>query len=349
MEKNKELRDWLNLLIRPGFYVEEGRITQVNAAAQGLLLEPGMDIGPLITSGLESYQNFQTGCLYVQLTLSGMAFHGCVTKDQAADVFILDADAGDTALQALSLAARELRSPLSAVMHGVQAMREENNPQAAALNRGLYQLLRLVGNMSDAGRTPGNARMETADLTAFFDELFEKTAVFAQAAGIRLEYQGLSKPLLCLADRELLERAVLNLLSNAFKFTPKGGTVRVTLFAGGTSLRLSVWDSGPGIAQEIQGNLFSRYLRQPGIEDSRFGLGLGMVLVRSAAAAHGGAVLIDQPEGWGTRVTITVALRREKAEVLRSPTMRIDYAGERDHALTELSDCLPVSLYKKEI
>ena len=349
MEKNKELRDWLNLLIRPGFYVEEGRITQVNAAAQGLLLEPGMDIGPLITSGLESYQNFQTGCLYVQLTLSGMAFHGCVTKDQAADVFILDADAGDTALQALSLAARELRSPLSAVMHGVQAMREENNPQAAALNRGLYQLLRLVGNMSDAGRSPGNARMETADLTAFFDELFEKTAVFAQAAGIRLEYQGLSKPLLCLADRELLERAVLNLLSNAFKFTPKGGTVRVTLFTGGTSLRLSVWDSGPGIAQEIQGNLFSRYLRQPGIEDSRFGLGLGMVLVRSAAAAHGGAVLIDQPEGWGTRVTITVALRREKAEVLRSPTMRIDYAGERDHALTELSDCLPVSLYKKEI
>ena len=349
MEKNKELRDWLNLLIRPGFYVEEGRITQVNAAAQGLLLEPGMDIAPLITSGLESYQNFQTGCLYVQLTLSGMAFHGCVTKDQAADVFILESDTGDTALQALSLAARELRSPLSAVMHGVQAMREENNPQAAALNRGLYQLLRLVGNMSDAGRTPGNARMETADLTAFFDELFEKTAVFAQTAGIRLEYQGLSKPLLCLADRDLLERAVLNLLSNAFKFTPKGGTVRVTLFTGGTSLRLSVWDSGPGIAQEIQGNLFSRYLRQPGIEDSRFGLGLGMVLVRSAAAAHGGAVLIDQPEGWGTRVTITVALRREKAEVLRSPTMRIDYAGERDHALTELSDCLPVSLYKKEI
>lgn len=349
MEKNKELRDWLNLLIRPGFYVEEGRITQVNAAAQGLLLEPGMDIAPLITSGLESYQNFQTGCLYVQLNLSGTTFQGCVTKDGSADVFTLESETGDTALQVLSLAAQELRTPLSAIMHGVQAFSEENNPQAAALNRGLYQLLRLVGNMSDAVRWPGNARMETADLTAFFDELFEKTAVFAQAAGIRLEYQGLPKPLLCLADRDLLERAVLNLLSNAFKFTPKGGTVRVTLFTGGTSLRLSVWDNGPGIAQEIQGNLFSRYLRQPGIEDSRFGLGLGMVLVRSAAAAHGGAVLIDQPEGWGTRVTLTIALRRETTGVLRSPTMRIDYAGERDHALTELSDCLPVSLYKKEI
>lgn len=349
MEKKKESRDWLNLLIRPGFYVEASRITWVNAAAQSLLLDPGMDIAPLITSGLESYQNFQSGCLYVQLTLSGTTFQGCVTKDGSADVFTLESETGDTALQALSLAARELRTPLSAVMHGVQAFSEENNPQAAALNRGLYQLLRLVGNMSDAGRCPGNARMETADLTAFFDELFEKTAVFAQAAGIRLEYQGLSKPVLCLADRDLLERAVLNLLSNAFKFTPKDSTVRVTLFTGGTSLRLSVWDSGPGIAQEIQGNLFSRYLRQPGIEDSRFGLGLGMVLVRSAAAAHGGAVLIDQPEGWGTRVTMTIALRRETAGVLRSPTMRIDYAGERDHALTELSDCLPISLYQKEI
>jgi len=234
-------------------------------------------------------------------------------------------------------------------MHGAQALRAENNPQAAVLNRGLYQLLRLVGNMSDAGRSLGNARMETTDLTAFFDELFEKTAVLAEAAGIRQEYQGLSRPLLCLADRELLERAVLNLLSNAIKFTPKGGTVRVSLAAGGRSLRLSIWDSGPGISEDIRGSLFSRYLRQPTIEDSRFGLGLGMVLVRSAAAAHGGAVLIDQPEGWGTRVTMTMALRRENTGVLRSPAMRIDYAGERDHALTELSDCLPVSLYQKEI
>ena len=349
MEKKKESRDWLNLLIRPGFCAEENRITWVNAAAQGLLLEPGMDVESLITSGLESYQDFRTGCLYVQLTLSGTAFHACVTKDGSADVFVLDADAGDTALQALSLAARELRTPLAAVMHGVQALDVAANPQAAALNRGLYQLLRLVGNMSDAGRAPGSARMETADLTAFFDELFEKAAVLAEAAGIVLEYQGASRPVLCLADRDLLERAVLNLLSNAIKFTPKGGTVRASLLAGGKSLRLSICDSGSGIGEDIRGSLFSRYLRQPGIEDSRFGLGLGMVLVRLAAAAHGGAVLIDQPEGWGTRVTMTIALRRESAGILRSPTMRIDYAGERDHALTELSDCLPVSLYQKEI
>jgi len=351
MEEKKESRDWLNLLIRPGFYVEDGRITRVNTAAQGLLLEPGMEIEPLVTSGLESYQGFQAGCLYVQLSLSGTAFHACVTKDGDADVFVLDADTGDTALQALSLAARELRTPLAAVMHGAQALGSDasESPQAAALNRGLYQLLRLVGNMSDAGRTPGSARMETTDLTAFLDELFEKTGVLAESAGITLEYQGLTKPVLCLVDRDLLERAVLNLLSNAMKFTPKGGTIRASALVSRKSLRLSICDSGSGIGADVRGSLFSRYLRQPGIEDGRFGLGLGMVLVRAVAAAHGGAVLIDQPEGWGTRVTVTIGLRRETAGVLRSPTMRIDYAGERDHALTELSDCLPASLYKKEI
>ena len=73
-----------------------------------------------------------------------------------------------------------------------------------------------------------------------------------------------------------------------------------------------------------------------------------MGLVRSAAAAHGGAVLIDQPAGCGTRVTLTLALRKNEPGMLRSPVMRVDYTGERDHALVELSDCLPAELYGKE-
>ena len=112
-------------------------------------------------------------------------------------------------------------------------------------------------------------------------------------------------------------------------------------------LRLSICDRGSGISQNLLGSVFSRYLRQPCIEDSRYGLGLGMVLVRSAAANHGGAVLIDQPEGCGTRVTMTMAIRQNTAGVLRSPVIRVDYAGEQDHALIELSDCLPASLYEK--
>ena len=95
-------------------------------------------------------------------------------------------------------------------------------------------------------------------------------------------------------------------------------------------------------------NVFTRYQRQPGIEDSRFGIGLGMVLIRNAAAAHGGTVLIDQSQGSGTRVTLTIKVQQNPSNTLRSPVLRVDYAGERDHCLLELSEILPAHLYKSE-
>ena len=64
--------------------------------------------------------------------------------------------------------------------------------------------------------------------------------------------------------------------------------------------------------------------------------------------AGGGTVLIDQPHGTGTRITLTLAIRQGQSEV-HSGLLYPDYSGEMDHALIELSDCLPSSLYEKEI
>ena len=353
MEEKKEAPDMLDLMIRPGFYVKNNEIVRLNAAAQGLLLSPGMDVRPLILSGLEEYLAFQEGCLYLKLSLSQSGIGACVTKSGDFHVFVLESEAGDGALQALALAARELREPLSAIMVSTNALRRkeadpENASQTALLNRGVHQLLRLIGNMSDAGRMSAFSQQEVTDVCAVFEEVFEKAAALAESLEISLTYEGPARSVLCLADRDQLERAVLNLLSNALKFTPKGGKITAKLTQSGKMLRLSICDNGCGIAQNQMGSVFSRYLRQPCIEDSRFGLGLGLVLVRSVAANHGGAVLIDQPEGCGTRVTMTIAIRQNTTGMLRSPVMRVDYTGEQDHALVELSDCLPASLYKKE-
>ena len=72
-----------------------------------------------------------------------------------------------------------------------------------------------------------------------------------------------------------------------------------------------------------------------------------MVLVQSAASEHQGTVLVDHPEGAGTRVTMTIAIRQNGASLLRSNTLSVDYAGEQDHALIELSEFLPPELYEK--
>ena len=346
MEEMNGAPDLLDLMVQPGFYVENFIIVRLNPAAEGLLLQPGMDIRPLIESGLEEYLTFQEGCLYLRLRLHQKGIGASVTKQNGVDTFLLDTQECDSALQALSLAARELRDPLASIIVSTSTLQGED-AQLALLNRGIHQLLRIIGNMSDAGRIPSETRQETTEMNALFEEIFEKAAVLASAAGVTIRFQGLKPPVWSLADREQLERAVLNLISNALKFSPAGGSIDASLTKTGKMLRFSIRDNGPGFSQNLLGSVFSRYLRQPCIEEGRYGLGLGMVLVRTAAACHGGAVLIDQSEG-GARVTMTMAIRQNDTGILRSPVLRVDYAGEQDHALVELADCLPAELYKKE-
>ena len=348
MEEKNATPDLLDLMIQPGFYVENDIITRLNTTAEGLFLATGMDVRSIITSGLEEYEAFAGGCLYLRLKLAGNETGASVIRQEGRNVFLLDAQSSDSALQALSLAARALREPLAAIMVSAGSLTQANEAPMAQLNRGVHQMLRILGNMSDAGRIPSASQQETTDISALFSEIFEKAAALAEAAGVTIRYRGPEQPVMCLADREQLERAALNLISNALKFAPAGGTIDASLTKAGNVLRFSIRDDGPGFAQNLLGSAFNRYLRQPRIEDGRNGLGLGMVLVRTAAASHGGAVLIDQPEGGGARVTMTIAIRQNTTGILRSPILRVDYTGEQDHALVELADCLPAELYAKE-
>ena len=347
MELQKDNLGMLDLMIRPGFCVKENKIIKCNRAAQGLFLTEGDDILPLLHIGREEYEAFTSGCLYLTLRLNGQDFGASVTRMEDGDVFILDQEADQGELQAMALAARELREPMANVMISAdKLLRSLDTPDAARLNQGLYQLLRIIGNMSDAAKYTVSSRQEIRNICAFMASVFEKATVLAGHAGIRLCYEGCEETIYCLMDEEQLERAVLNVLSNAIKFTGPGGTIRASLVRCGRSMRLSIADTGSGIAEDIMHNVFRQYLRQPGIEDGRRGIGLGMVLIRSTAANHGGTVLIDQPEKDGTRITLTFAIRQSTDTPLHSPVFRVDYAGERDHGLLELSESLPSGLYK---
>ena len=185
------------------------------------------------------------------------------------------------------------------------------------------------------------ARISRIDITD------EKAAAQLEAVPRQLTYQLPKDAIYTLADPQELERALLNLLSNAAKFTSPQDRILCTLTRRGRMLYLSVQDTGAGIPEALRGSLFSRYQRQPAIEDGRLGLGLGMVLVRSAAAHHGGTVLVDSPNGIGTRVTMTLAIRQDIPKGFRSPILRVDYSGERDHGLIELSDVLPTECYRE--
>lgn len=345
----------LDLMVSPGFFVKDQKIVKCNAGALSLFLREGMEILPLLAAGEAEYLEFSGGCLYLMLDISGVRMGASVSVLGDGHVFLLDTESEQAELQAMALAARELREPLAGIMTAAERLfpltaMEENaalREQASRLNRGLYQMLRIIGNMSDAGSCAAipAARMETVNITAFFQDLFQRAEGLMTHSNLTLHFENLSCSLYMLADTEKLERAVMNILSNAMKFTPAGGCISAILCRRGNRLQLTVRDSGEGIPESIRGSIHRRYRRQPGIEDNRFGIGLGMVLIRSAAAIHGGAVLIDHPEDAGTRITLTLAIRQNTSGTLRSPLLRLDYAGERDHALLELSEILPPSLY----
>jgi len=347
MEQQTGDTTMLDLMLRPAFCVKSHFITRINQAAAKLFLREGLPLEPLLESGAEDYASFRDGMLYLTLVIHGQRFGASVVHIGEEDIFTLDQQFENEQLRVLALAARELRGPLSNAMLAAQRLSEtegcENN--ITRLNRGLYQLLRIVGNMSDASGDCPPFRPENVNLSALFREIAQKASSLTQSSGIAVSYTGTDEEITCSADSQLLERAALNMISNALKFTPAGGTVRLSLQRIGQLLRFSVQDSGSGIPPEEQATLFCRYLREPSIEDIRHGIGLGMLLIRNAAASHGGTVLVDHPEQTGTRITMTISTAARATGVLHTSALKTDYAGEQDHALIELSELLPPELY----
>ena len=176
----------------------------------------------------------------------------------------------------------------------------------------------------------------------------EKAATLLSQAEVTLLYEGPNVPVYLLADVERIERSIYNLLSNAAKFSPKGSTLRATLTRKKDLLLFTLSDPGERLAQQVQSNVFNRFMRQPGLGDSRFGLGLGLNIVHNTATAHGGTVLLENPPSGGVRITMTLKIRQSKTPIVRGPYY-LDYAGGHDHGLIELSDILPTSAYEKEL
>lgn len=350
MEQNT--KNLLEMIDRPIFLVRDGIIVERNEMAKHRLITVGKAISELIPEECDAYRKYQGGILYLTLQIDWIRCGATVVRQEQGDVFLMDRDADQSQLQALALAAQQLRVPLSNVMTLsdllLEELREEGHKERASqMQRSLFQLMRIIGNMADAERYTllQEPVYETTELRGFFREIVEKAGTTLEKADVRVQYSGTEYPVFSMIDRERMERAVYNLLSNAVKFSAPGSVVTVMLRRTEKMACLTVEDQGDGIADHAKGSLFYRYMREPSIEDSRFGLGLGMTLVRSAAALHGGTVLLEQ--AGGTRVAMTMEIRRSIRSSLRSPILRIsDYGGGRDLGLLEFSETLPPASYE---
>lgn len=344
---------WLAVIDRPAFCVKGGTIVAVNSAAEHWLFQIGTDIRQIVTEHYEQYCSFENGSLFLPIMADGIIRNANVTRIRDYDIFLLDNDTDDAQLRTLALAAKQLRMPLSNLMlvadkllTNLNAENVTAQQQANLMNQGLFQLQRIISNMSDSGpcQVQDFKRMETINLTALFDEVMEKIRSTVENQTHELRYTSPGETIFGFANSEKIERAVYNLLSNALKFSPAGSCIDAALTKNGDRLSFTVCNPNTGSLEDS--NFWNRYRREPTIEESRFGLGLGMTLIQAAATAHKGTVLVDHPSPYKTRVTMTITILKDDSGNIHSPIMRIgDYAGGRDKGLLELSEILPAAAY----
>ena len=335
MEQTTQL---LELMERPAFCTKDGCIIAANAAALARQIRLGEQITDLLTCGKEEYADFHSGCLCLELELCGQHIPASVTMLGTRHLFTLEPEDTEDDMRMLSLAAQQLREPLGDVMALV-----ENLPpdilELPGINRGLHRLLRIVGNMT----TPPPVRMEMTDINALLREIWDRAQPACGSCGIRFSFTPHPGPVYSQADPAFLTRAIHNLLSNAMKFSA-GGSIHLQLTIRRQFYQITLHDTGSPQSGQIC-DPFTRFLREPGLDSPENGLGLGMRLVRNAAFAHGGTVLMDSPREGGVRVSMTIPIRQNIASV-RSPWLQLSYCGERDPLLVELSDVLPPEYYK---
>lgn len=352
MQHQIQAEELLKILDLPAFAVAEGTVVLANGAALQRQIEIGMQVAPLLLTGSESYPSFTDGRLHLRLCISDTVWDASVTKINDMDIFLLERTANDAELRILSLAALQLRNPLTEMLSLADQLFIEdcqNKEALAKLNRALLSLQRLISNMADAPRYSNstNCLMVTQNVTAYFREIMEKCEYLLTQSGYNLRYSLPDEDILALVSTERLERAIYNLVSNAVKFAPAGSTIWAKLEKCGELLMITVTDESKGLPADLSGNIFTRYLREPAIEDSRMGMGLGMLYVCAAASAHGGTVLVRQPEGCGLSVTMTISTKVIQRGTVRSDILHVDYTGGQDHALLELSDVLSPELYDR--
>jgi PAS domain S-box-containing protein len=217
----------------------------------------------------------------------------------------------------LATVSHELRTPLNAMVGWVHLLRSGGLDAATTeraletIERNIRSQAQIIDDILDVSRIVRGSltlAFQTVDLAAVLQHAIESLRPTAQSKGIALHTVFEAAGSEVNGDPDRLQQVTWNLLANAVKFTPRGGSVEVRLGRRGDDLRLEVDDTGEGISPEFLPYVFERF-RQADSSPNRMhgGLGLGLAIVRHLVELHGGTVSAESPgRGHGARFTVTL-------------------------------------------
>jgi signal transduction histidine kinase len=225
-------------------------------------------------------------------------------------------------------ASHELKTPLMVLRAGVErALTHPGTPSESieALDESLEQvnqMSEMVEDLltlarADEGRAP--LTLEDTDLRDLVADASETAGLLAEAQGVEVTSAVPEEPVMLAIDRQRIRELLLNLVTNAVKYTPAGGSVRIELEDAGGEVRLKVIDTGIGIAPGDLPHIFDRFWRaDPARSRSgdRPGVGLGLAITKWIAEAHGGTITVTSRPGRGTAFTVALPRRSAAAATL---------------------------------
>jgi PAS domain S-box-containing protein len=218
----------------------------------------------------------------------------------------------------VGLISHELRTPLSSILGYLELMRDDDESPLsdeqlqylAVAERNAHRLLRLVGDLLftaqvESGRFPLD--IKDVELGSVVAASVETARPIAAAAGVTLVSEVPEERAQVRGDAVRLGQAVDNLISNAVKFTPSGGTVTVALHPGAAEDVIAVTDTGIGIPAVELSQLSQRFFRaSTATRNAVPGVGLGLTITKAIVTAHGGRLDIASEEGVGTSISIVL-------------------------------------------
>jgi signal transduction histidine kinase len=217
----------------------------------------------------------------------------------------------------LRVVSHDLRTPLTVIRGNLELLESGDAPQEqvlGSLNRAAEHMDRLLLDLLDATRLDAGTlalNVQRMGVATLLEEVDESLRPVAELQGLTLQTpDGDALPFIR-ADRGRILQVFWNLVGNAIKFSPKGGTISVTAEPFGNEVRFSVIDTGAGIPARDLPNVFERFWQ--GSRLDRRGAGLGLSIAKGLVEAHGGKIWVSSVEGEGSTFSFTIPIDEASA------------------------------------
>lgn len=353
MKSFENIQEWLDAATAAQLLFQGDVLVAVNAAAKKMLpdVTPSHSVEEVFDSEAESYRMFTgKGTMAFPVKIGDVSLEARLLTWQGYTLAELRESMDALSVSALRSVSEGLLGPMTTVMSLTPKLLPQleetsdlkNMERAAMVNQGLYAMFRAVNNIRFTAAEQLNVHTKRVNITGWLRELTGQLDSMCRLAERELVVELPERDYMCDVDADLMQRGLLNLVSNAMKFTEAGGQIRLSLTRMGDRIRICVQDNGCGIPAHQMGVVFHQKEHRAQSPDPRQGIGLGLAMTRRILQAHGGALLLESQEGKGTAAHMMLPMYQGKTPLTLSTTFqRPDYSGGFNKLLLELADALP--------